>query len=229
MLASLVMLGACAQGQPIDNPLTQKASWFSYINGDDLRAACGPGSAEEYRLVYNGRYNEQLRTYEVQGLQSGTGILTARAQGPANVSSMPLNDVLAPWRWKKAQALMSAEEMGQFRQALVQSGFFEDPPVGEQLNSPGFYWVAVACIDKRIYFNAWQHPSPRFDALTFPQLLFAKDATQMPVNPPRELTPGQRNVAFRAGRIQGDADPGFLLVVGEAGLGSAGGGGRRPF
>ena len=229
ILALLVLLAACAKGQPVDNPLTQKVSWFSYVNGDDLRAACSPGSPEAYRLVYNARYYEQLRTYEVRGGSGGTGVLTARAQGPADVSSIPLDDVLAPWRWKRAQVSMSAEQMAQFRQALVHSGFFEGPPVGEQLNSPGFYWVAVACIDGRVHFNAWQHPSSRFDALVFPQFLFAKDATQMPVNPPRALTPAQRSVAFRAGRIQGDADPGFLLVVGEAGLGSEGGGGRRPF
>ena len=55
LLAGLALLGCAYQGE-IDNPLTVRVTWFSYLGGSDIAAACGPGARERYRIIYNGRY-----------------------------------------------------------------------------------------------------------------------------------------------------------------------------
>jgi len=38
------VLAGCAYRGDIDNPAPIKATWFSYLNGEDLRAACVEGA-----------------------------------------------------------------------------------------------------------------------------------------------------------------------------------------
>ena len=67
LILGLAVLAGCAYRGGIDQPVTLKATWFSYLNGDDIRSACVPGAPPKYRLVYNGNYDEQLRAYELVG------------------------------------------------------------------------------------------------------------------------------------------------------------------
>src|ERR1700751_6126832 len=65
MIGVTAGLAACSYRGDIDNPVVRKVSWFSYLDGTDIRAACTEGAQDRYRLVYNVRYEEQLRSYEV--------------------------------------------------------------------------------------------------------------------------------------------------------------------
>ncbi len=219
--STLVLLCAflvgCASDSATRNPLTQRFVWFRYLNGDDIRGNCFPGSPSRYRVVYNGRYQEQLRRYEVVVNGAGGALLDSRVQGRASLTRVTLNDVMAPWRWQQAETRLSPGEVAEFEAALEESGFFGPPPVGLRLPSAGFYWLAVGCREGQMYFNAWLHPSAGFSALAFPDFLFARDGTGVSVNQPRRIDAAelafQRTRPARTGRQKN-----FWLTVGDGGL-----------
>ena len=225
-----VLLVACANQGEADSPLTHKFTWLSYVTGDDIRAACGPGAPDKYRFVYNARYDEQLRSYDIQadGADQG-GSMRARVKGPANISQLQFDDLLAPWRWKESETRLDGQEMEQLRQNLAEAGFFDRPDVGLELNSRGFYWAAVACVDGRFYFGGWQGPSEAFSALRFPTTLLQRDDTGVAVNWPRDLNPVELGRASGPAQERGGETSRFLITVGENGLEGGGLGIRNPF
>ena len=208
---------SCAYRGGVDEPLVRRATWFSYLDGGDIREACGPGTIDRYRLVYNARYNEQVRSYEVTGDGAGGGIYIARAMNEANLLNLTLDDLQGPWRGQRAEARLTPAEMPEFTAALARSGMFEAPPDGLRLKSWDFYWIASGCHDGEFQFSAWLHPSARWDRLAFPDLLFARDRTGIAVNPPRpvpvldDFVRGQTEA--RGGTIR------FTLEVDGKGLG----------
>ncbi len=225
--SALVLAGCVSEGET-DSPLAGRFTWVSYVSGDDIRRDCEAGSPERYRFVFNARFDEQRRTYEILGVSTGGGLLTARARGRATISEIRSTDFLAPWRWQTAEARLNAQEMEQLRSALAVAGFPGRPEVGLQLNSKAFYWAVTGCVDGEFAFGGWQHPSDAFDALRFPEMLFARDQTGMAVNEPRRLTPIELGRVSQQGRRQRSGDlPRFLIAVREDGL-RGGGLGRRP-
>lgn len=212
-----LMLGGCAYEGGTDNPLVRRASWFSYLDGGGIRETCAPGSIDRYRLVYNGRYTEQLRSYEVTGDGAGGAILVSRALGKANLAELRTDDLLQPWRWQRAESRLTPEEMRDFTAALERSGAFDEPPDGLRLHSWRFYWVASGCRDGVFRFHAWQHPSPEWDRLAFPEFLFARDGTGVPVNPPRPISPAENFPHGPADERMGNIR--FSLEVSGTGLG----------
>jgi len=210
-------LGACAYRGNIDQPITLKFTWFSYLNGDDIRAACTPGVRGLYRLVYNGSYDEQLRSYEVAVAPDGTAHYTARVMtgGGIDVTRLSLRDLQAPGRWTVSRAVLGAQERAALEKALSDSGAFGPAPVGLRLGSEQFYWIFSGCRDGRFYFNAWRYPSPRYAALRFPDVLLRYDRTGIALNPPRETAPGE--YVQRGGEPE-DTVPRFTLEIGADGL-----------
>lgn len=213
---------ACTYRGNIDNPAVQRATWFSYLDGTDIRDSCKPGTLDRYRLVYNGPYHEQLRSYEVVADGAGGAHLVARALADhGNLVKLSLSDPLAPWRWRKTEERLPPETFDELRRRLIESGFGSEPPVGLRLYSGAFYWVASGCADGQFHFNAWDYPSERFAALRFPEFLFARDKTGVAVNPPRPTPearfgePGQTGARSERTR--------FVLEVTEDGLGGASG------
>ncbi len=218
-----VVLAACtAYPEQMDLPGVQKLTWYSYLNGDDLRGSCQPGTPGRYRFVYNADYNKQLRTYDVRvegdaarvlaRVQSGRGIAASRI-------TLTLDDPIASWRWRSAENRLDSASFGRLEAALTQSGLFEPAPQGLKLYSDAFYWVASGCKDGQFFFQAWDYPSDRFQALSFPALLLASDGTGMPVIPPqpRDLAAQFRRQPSSRGPNQ-DASPYFVLEVGRNGL-----------
>ncbi len=133
----------------------------------------------------------------------------------ANLTTVDLGDPLAAWHWKKSQARLSAEEAAALERAFRDSGLFAPTERGLRLDSRGFYWVAIACRDGEVHFNAWRYPSPRWRRLTFPEMLLAHDETGVPVNRPRRVTASPREQATKLG--EGESAR-FVLEVGENGL-----------
>lgn len=217
-LFSGLALAACAYRGAIDEPVTLRATWFSYLDGGDIRASCAPGATDRYRLVYNGRYTEQLRSYEVTADGMGGGLFVARAIEQTNLMELRFDDLQAPWRWKRSEGRFTPAEMADFIARLEASGFFDAPPDGLRLNSWQFYWVASGCRSGRFHFSAWAHPSARWDALAFPEILFARDDTGVRVNPARAAPAGERFGA-PGGKEERGATTRFTLQVDDAGLG----------
>jgi hypothetical protein len=217
LVAALLALAACSYHGDIDNPAVRKVAWFSYLDGGDIRAACADGALERYRLVYNARYEEQLRSYEITADGGGGAHLVARAMGPTNLAEVFLDDLLAPWRWHRSEARLTPAELRQFVSTLEASGMFAGTPVGLRLFSGDFYWVASACRNGVFYYNAWLSPSERFARLRFPAFLFARDRTGLPINPPRFVSVGDRLGPM--GRQEDQTGTRFWLQVGPNGLG----------
>lgn len=219
---ALTVIGCTYRGNRVDSPIVRKVSWFSYLDGTDIRDACAAGTLDRYRLVYNARYSEQRRSYEVVADAADGASLTARAMGgEANLAALSPTDPQAPWRWRKSTARLSPEVFADFQRRLLDSGFAAGAPVGLRLYSEEFYWVAGGCMDGSFHFAAWVHPSPGFAKLAFPAFLFAHDDTGLAVNQPRPLH-GEGRFA-QAGGARNRTQTRFMLQVGQVGLSGASG------
>lgn len=216
-LAAAAALAGCAYGGGIERPGVQKTSWFSYLNGDDIRRECTEGSVPRTRLVYNAQYEEQIRAYELVGDGAGGAYYTARVQTPASLTRVTLDDPLAPWRWQTSEVLLSPPEVEGFESALRDSNAFGRTPTGLRLHSREFYWVTIACRDGRVHFNAWKHPSERYAQIAFDRWLLRFDRTGVPVREPRPVDPSER-LRDRVTRGDDDSSVNFDLTVGENGF-----------
>lgn len=218
-------LAACTYGGNIDNPATIKATWLSYLNGDDIRAGCVEGAPLQYRLIYNADYDKQIRSYEITGDGSsgvGGARLVSRVQGESGlvVNEMRFDDPLAFARWKRSDAPLGASVVERLNAALEASGAFEPAPTGLQLFSKETYWISNLCRDGTFYFNAWRYPSDRFKAISFDALLFALDETGVAVREPVLVPVGTSAKLNAPRRLQSDDTRGnfFNVKVGDNGL-----------
>ncbi len=222
LLGSLgVLLSGCSYQGAIDTPATQKVTWFSYLNGDDIRADCRPGAPTHFRFVYNGTYNDQVRSYEVVADGSGGAVQTTRVQGRPNLTSVAISgfaDLMAPWRWTKSIVDLTAAQADDLGQALNESGFFVPLESRLVLHSIGYWWIVVGCNNGSFQFNAWDHPSPEFEALAFPGVLLAKDTTGIPMTDSRIIPPSERSEPATRRISESDAGPTFRIEVDRNGL-----------
>lgn len=219
-LAGLLLLGlvsACTYRGATDTAATLKLTWFSYLNGDDIRAGCRPGRPLHYRLIYNADYENQVRSYELTGDAGGGALMQSRVQSGSGLelSDLDFSDIAGWGGWRRAQSRLSPDTLQDLGQSLVDSGAFRPAPTGLRLYSDEYYWVATLCHDGIFYFNAWLYPSPRYDLLTFPERLYRQDATGMPVLPPKIVGPEKR-----LKRASGGGKPNFIfeMRVGERGF-----------
>ncbi|TQV82071.1 hypothetical protein [Denitrobaculum tricleocarpae] len=227
-IAAVLLLGAlsaCTYRGQIDRPFTQKATWFSYLNGDDIRARCQPGSGFEYRLIYNGRYDEQIRSYEMVDDGAGGARLTARVQEGIgiDVTKLSVTNPLKKNAWTKAERVLTTDERIQFEKALEASGAGRATSEGLRLFSGEFYWLANICHDGVFVFNAWRYPSDRYGELKFPELLLAMDETGVAFNPPRFIPAAERIQANDSHPDRREYNTTFNVEVGENGLKGAAG------
>ena len=228
VLAAALLLAGCAYQGDIDNPANIKATWYSYLNGDDIRAACTENSGRRYRLVYNADYNEQIRSYELVGAgdggseDGGAGRLTARVQGPSGLrlSQFSFSDPLGWARWTKSVTALSAGQLAGLDAALEKSGAFDPAPLGLRLFSKETYWVSSLCRDGVFTFNAWRFPSDRYEALSFDELLFSLDETGVAVRAPVAVssTAAAKANVPRVRHASDETGSFFTLTVGKNGL-----------
>jgi hypothetical protein len=215
LMAALLALGACAAGDDIVNsPIQRKFQWFSYLEGGDFKAACTPGAAGRYRLVYNGIYTEQVRVYD---LNAETGVLDTHLILPMDLRDFSVSEVaglLDPWRGKPSSRLLSRDEVSSIVTALDQDGAFGPPAVGVELPSMGFFWTLASCHDGAYHFTGLAWPSAAWDQARFDDALQAVDPIATPVNPPRKTTLKRDPHAGQRYGIENE----FIVKVGEDGL-----------
>ena len=184
LAAAIASMAACTyHGSGIDNPLTRKPLWFSFAHGDDIRAACQPGTPDRLRAIYNGQWRRQVRVYEL-GV-TAPGRLDIRVIGAPSLASFSLDAPLTPWRGKTASVAVGARDQAALIEAFAQAGAFAPAPETMRLSSDEYYWIVAACHAGRFTLNAWEYPSARFAALTFPAPLLALDSTGVAFAPPR--------------------------------------------
>jgi len=211
-LAGLV--SACASQGPTDNPLARKISWFSYLEGGDIRAACGPNASNSYRLVYNGVFTEQVRTYDLGAdRRLNVGVIGAAEVSQFDVST--LSGLLNPWRAKAAIRNLSDAETARITAALERDGAFGAPAVDTELSSKGFFWTIAACHEGAYHFTALAWPSPAWDNMTFDDVVFDLDPSPIAVNPPRKTDTARDAKRGRYGHV---IENEFHTKVGENGL-----------
>ncbi len=212
------VLAACSYtGGGIEKPFAQKFTWFSFLNGDDIRAACAAGGLDRYRLVYNGRYDEQVRSYDIAADARGGGLLTTKVRGSQSLTEISSSNPLGPWAWQESQVDLTAAQLAKLESALLDDGFYAPAPTGLRLKSRNFYWTGVGCRDGQVYFHAWVYPDAAFTGLSFPALLAASDQSGRPVNQPRPLpVEARRQGPDRRGGTAPDNN--FDLTVGRNGL-----------
>jgi hypothetical protein len=223
-LLIVLVLSACAYSGGGDNPAVRKFTWFSMVNGDDIRGRCAEtanpekaGAArpgyERYRLIYNAVYSEQVRVYELNRGPKDGNVLKAQVTSSANLADgVELSDLLKPWRPKTDQTFLDDATFNKLVGQFEASGLFKGAPKGLDLPSDSFFWTAVGCRNGEIHFSAWKYPSTEFSALAFDKLLFAIDQTGVKVNPPRHPL---SNFLPQRGNSGSDS---FLMTVGDNGL-----------
>lgn len=219
-LAALAVV-ACSYSGGIENPLTRKATWFSYLNGDDIRERCGEAPERfEVRLIYNGNFEEQVRSYEIRGEPGGGARLTARAmpEDAGNLLKFRLRDPLATGRWKTATRTLDAEARDRLTRRLADSGVFARAPSGIDLKSWGSYWVSIACRGGELTFNAWPKGSPRWDRQDLWDVVQPLDATGVPFYPPHPARFEDSPTLTRSGDDRRRAATHFLMTTGDNGL-----------
>ena len=210
----------------VETPIVRSFNWFGYVGGDDIRAACKPGGRNRVRLVYNGIWREQVRTYELILQPDGTaglsvGVLQAQGSG-ADLSSLFVNngtDVLSPWGMRKGQRVLEVADTRELVGLLEASAAFGPPKDGLRLPDNDFWWTVASCRDGAWGFQAYHHPTDGFVKAKFAQKLLALDPVAIAVNMPRKLEPAELRRDLNApGRQSFKQQIDWMLVVGKDGL-----------
>lgn len=216
VITFLAVIGACTyQGSDIADPVIRKFHWFSFVEGEDIRSGCQPGSPDRFRLVYNGIYEQQLRIYEFgPGERVGERRLDVKVRDQANLTGVTLEDPLAPWRGVEARRPLDGSAYDGLVGALERDGAFGPPAVGLSLPSHSYYWTAASCRQGSYAFTGWAYPSAGFERLEFPARLLALDDTGVAMRPagpiPVDL---ERDNKVRFGKALD-----FTLKIGRNGL-----------
>ncbi|MBK1695839.1 hypothetical protein [Rhodovibrio salinarum] len=222
VICLLPLLGAaCSYSGGIENPLTRKATWFSYLNGDDVRDRCRDYPDRfEVRLIYNGNFKQQVRTYEINGDGAGGARVTARAmpQDAGNLLNFKLEDPLATGRWEKTTTTLTPEERARLTERLADSGVFQRVPSGIDLKSWGSYWVSIACRDGELSFNAWRKGGDRWDQQNLWEIVKPLDDTGVAYYTPHPARFEDSPTITKSAGDRRAADIHFLMTTGDNGL-----------
>ncbi len=220
-VAAALALVACSDVSRIDTPVVGQLAWFAYLGGEDIRAACAPGTPARYRFVYNAVIDEQLRSYDMTQTADGA---TFQARVPAANPTLFEYRTGAVNTWNPRRADTRTIDRATYLEIARQleaDGFGAPPDTTRNLSAWDFYWLVTACADGKFHINAWRNETPEFVALRFPALLFAQDRTEIPVNPPRHYPYAEYSARVK----QGMPDKNFEIRLAPNGLANI----MRPF
>jgi len=220
--AAAVPASAQRADRNVDLPIVRSVSWFGYVGGDDIRAACQPGTRTHIRLIYNALWEEQVRSYDLFPQPDGTaGLNVGVLAEQGNVATLSIGnglDITNPWRMNKGQRLLSAGEMHDLLGALQASAAFGPPHDGLRLPDNDFWWAVSSCRDGVWGFQAYHYPTDGFTNVKFADRLWAFDEVRVPINKPRTLEPAEFRRDFDRHSAQRGRGDRWMLVVGKDGL-----------
>jgi hypothetical protein len=186
-LAALVVLlglsaAACNYPQSeVDDPVSRRFSYLSYLAADDLRESCTPSSGERYRFVYNAEYNRQVRLYEI-------GIAPDRQEGKLEVRVLGgkrygvFQFGFKNWLLEQAVARtrLQRRDVSALYDALERARFGAEPRHGLELWSDSYYWLVSSCHEGNFHQQGYLHPSREFAAQDFAGVLAPLDRPGVP-------------------------------------------------
>lgn len=185
---AFALLVGCTTGGEIDNPVQRRATWISFISGEDIAAACAANGRERYRLTYYADRDIQVRVYDVEPNADPAAQLRARVLQVAANAWFPwplFEDPSRPFRPYDKVSSLSDAQMAAIRSDLAENGLgTQPPPVDRKLASHSYFWLAAGCQDGTFAFQVWEYPDPDFKALDFPEIVFEADSTGIAVEPP---------------------------------------------
>lgn len=214
---AMIALAACSVADPVTrDPLSRNLQWFSYVGGDDLRAACSPAAVPRYRFVYNAVWEEQVRTYELERLPVGQGaLLTIRViRGAPRLLQAYVVDSPAVGASGIQVRVPELAYLDLIR-SVEADGFGRPMPDDTRLESYDFYWLVNACAAGHWHLHAWRRQDPGFGALAFAERLMRLDTTGVPTNPIRAINLAERQIGYgeaasERGRAVNDS---FQLII----------------
>ena len=210
LTALAVTLAACASRGPVDNAVVRSLTWFNYAAGTDIKAACGPGSPDHTRWVYNGIYGRQIRAYDLTGVPTGAE-LHAQARGVSgNLRRLSPSQPLGPWDMTSQTRPVAPADVNRLLAALAADRRLAPPAAGQRLASTEFYWLVTACQDGRFSMAAFRHAKTPHQDLAFQPLLLGLDDTGIAFKPARRI------------EGQGGSDGEFQLHINALGDGLVG-------
>lgn len=209
-LLALGLLAGCTTSGEIANPAERRATWISFISGEDIAAACDAGGRERYRLTYYADRDIQVRIYDIDPNAGPAPQLRARILQVAASTWFPwpvFADPSRPFRPYDAVSTLTPDQMSAIRDDLAENGLgTQPPPIDRKLASHSYFWLAAGCRNGEFSFQVWEYPDESFRSLRFPEILFDADATGIEVVPPPEDGERRTYNAFM-GRT-GDNQPG---------------------
>ena len=224
--ALILLAGSTAFAQRadrnVDLPIVRSFHWFDYVGGDDIRQACGKDGRNRLRLVYNAIYDEQVRTYEVFLQPDGTAGLSmgvlANQGNVANLLVADPGDVFNPWRMRRGERILNADETRELVGLLQASAAFGPPRDGLRLPDVDFWWTVASCRNGVWGFQAYHYPTDGFANVKFADKLYAWDNVPVAINKPRRLEPAEFRRGFDSKSVQRGRGDRWTLVVGNDGL-----------
>ncbi len=172
LLGALPLLSGCAATGDVEDPVVRRATWFSFLSGDDLRAACAPGRTS-LRLVHNAIWDEDVRVVEAK--DDGKGGMAVREQLFLRIDwsnlKVDLDKPRAPWNGEAVEGAWTAEQVAGVAAALEADRAFAPLEKPIQLSGQGFFWTGAGCRDGQFWFHAWGYPSAEYEALVFPDVV----------------------------------------------------------
>ena len=222
---SLVAASTASAQRPeraVEQPVIRSMNWFGYVGGDDIRAACVPAGRNRIRLIYNGLWDTQVRTYEVFLQPDGTaglnvGVLADQGDVAQLLLSSP-SDITGPWRMKKGERLLDVAETRELIGLLEASAAFGPPRDGMKLPENDFWWTVASCRNGVWGFQAYHYPTDGFANVRFAEKLWSWDSVKVSINRPRKLVPAELRRDPLAPRGHLEQGPRWMLVVGNDGL-----------
>ena len=209
----------CAYRGPATNIVDQRATWISYISGDDVRARCLAGESDRYRLVFNADRTRHARGYDIWDVREGAVMDQMVDRGIVFDFGENL-DVTQLGMPGRARAVLSESDFAEFESLLEASGVFDPPPEGLRLASIGFYWIISGCKDGRFFLTAYYFPSDKYQQIRFDSFLQSWDRTgiRYPVPPTPERALRAAHQCPRGNSSQGRKARCFVIQIGNDGI-----------
>jgi hypothetical protein len=202
-------LAACTTFEgSVDNPVERSLTWFSYVAGDDIRAACSTNSPDQYRFVYNAVYERQIRAYDLH-LSADGADQTSRARNRAgNVANFQFRSPLGPWELRRSDAKLTNVELAAILDGLQGDVAAAPASAGQRLRSNKFYWAVAACQAGKFRLHAFEQDQVEIKSLAFRAPLLAHDMTEIEF--------------LEAKQIEGFSDNAFEIRINRTGDGIVG-------
>jgi hypothetical protein len=179
VVATLTLAG-CAQPGFEASPLARNLGWFTALAARDVEAACSDGKTRA-RLVYNGRYDEQIRRYDLVPTEAGWS-LEVSVRGHANPLGLTTRDLWQPWRARVATVAVDQAGWAPIAAGLDQAQTSPRVPAGEDVLSDDLYWLAAECRAGQFRFSAWRIDDWKPVQPAFVAALLALDPLGIPIN-----------------------------------------------